>query len=143
MVQIVKWPEVKIPCPPVQIGEDVKPIVSKMLEFIEENKGFGLAGPQVGYNKSLFVIKLPKSKKPLVFVNPHMTPLSDKMEEQYEKCFSVDESYSINRHLSLGIIGADENWKPFNYTCKGLLARVIQHEMDHINGLTIKEVGRL
>jgi len=99
--------------------------------------GVGLAAPQIGKNIQLFVVN-PKLSKKYIFINPEISKISKKTKTIEEGCLSMPGVYKkIPRAKSLKIKAIDETGKEFELKAKDLLARVIQHEIDHLNGILI------
>lgn len=105
-------------------------------------EGVGLAANQVGKDWQLFVIHqtlAKENKVPEVFINPKITEYSKNKEEAEEGCLSVPGYFSpIARSKKIKIRTLDQNGKKTRFKAKGFLARVLQHETDHLNGLLIK-----
>lgn len=115
-------------------GEDTKKLASDLLQTLEANPGIGLAGPQIGVLKRIFVIKLDDGIK-RVFINPQITGTTAKTSVYQEGCLSIPDIWcDVVRPVGVSIFAYDENGKPFNLDADGLLARCIQHEYDHLNG---------
>jgi len=120
-----------------KIDEDILNLIKEMTETMVKVDGIGLAANQVDKSIRLFVINPDLSKK-TVFINPEIIKISKKSEIQEEGCLSLPEVFlSIKRAKSLKIKAIDENSKKFKLKAKGLLARAIQHEIDHLNGILI------
>lgn len=110
-----------------------------------ENKriGIGLSAVQVGYLKRLFVVWDPKTEKDLVFINPKITWRSKKqikeipeIENKYEGCLSVPGFWGlVKRPAAIKLEYQDLNSQKQKQIFRGFLARVIQHELDHLNGI--------
>lgn len=100
--------------------------------------GIGLAAPQVGENIRLFIISPDFAEETggkLVFLNPEITSFSRRVTEEEEGCLSLPETWDIvARANKVTIKAQDENGEKFKVTAKGLLARLFQHEVDHLNG---------
>ncbi len=116
----------------------VHALAKRMFEVMRENKGVGLAAPQVGVGVRLFVCNVTgEPGDDLVFVNPHFTDLNDS-EENEEGCLSIPGVTVTMRRATRAVIEAfDGNGKRFRVTGQDTSARVWQHEMDHINGRLI------
>jgi peptide deformylase len=106
----------------------------------------GIAAPQVGHNYQIFVThprnttsrKLLKEDILRIFINPKITKFSKERSSIYEGCGSVAEGDlfgPVMRSKEITIEACDENGKIFSLVCDGLLARVIQHESDHLKGV--------
>lgn len=123
--------------PVVEITGEVLNLIKNMSKTMAENKGVGLSANQVGKSIRLFVISPGLSKKQ-VFINPEIIKLSKKTETMEEGCLSLPDVFvPIKRAKSLKIKAIDENGKEFKLKAKDLLARAIQHEFDHLNGILI------
>ncbi len=122
-----------------EIDNDIKKLANNMLNVIQENNGIGLSACQIGRNIRLFVI--PKNMgKYWAFINPEIIKKSKKIESTEEGCLSLPNIFiPIKRSKSLKVEAFDENGKKFKLKVKGLLARIIQHETDHLNGVLITD----
>lgn len=121
----------------------LKGLISDMRKAMVENKGVGLAANQTGKDMSIFVIdeKLAEENNvPDVFINPKITEYSRDADELEEGCLSIPEYWApIKRAKKIKIKAVDENGNKIKFKARGFLARVLQHETDHLNGLTIKD----
>lgn len=121
----------------------LKDLVVEMKIAMKNNKGIGLAANQIGQNLSIFVIEpelAAEHKVPDVYINPEITEYSRETGDMEEGCLSIPEYFiSIRRSKKIKIKALDENGKKIKIKAKGLLARVFQHETDHLNGITIKD----
>lgn len=137
MLQIITLPDERLfrdSSPITSIDGSVEKLAREMLDAMHAADGLGLAAVQVGINSRLFVIQLPE-EDPLVFINPRIVLRSDKTGLYEEGCLSVPGVYSdVIRPLEVKIEAWDAKGKPFNLEADGLLARVIQHEYDHLDG---------
>lgn len=130
---------------------EIKKIIAQMAKILSKSQnGVALAAPQIEKSLRIFIIAgevfqneqnpFPKKdKQPLpsiVFVNPVIKKLSKKMQIVNEGCLSVDKIFgTIKRAEKITIEAYDENGKKFTRGASGLLAQIIQHEMDHLNGI--------
>lgn len=122
-----------------KIDEKIRILAKNMLEIMTKNNGIGLSACQVGKNIRLFVVPEELSEKH-TFINPEIIKLSKKTDIMEEGCLSLPGVFlSIKRTKYLKIKALDENGKEFKLRAKGLLARVIQHENDHLNGILITD----
>src|SRR3989344_9699774 len=113
---------------------EIKKLVEDMIVTMKDAKGLGLAAPQVGKSLRLFTADV--EDKVYVFINPEIKDLSKDKSSFEEGCLSVQKIWGpVIRPKKLTIKAFDENGKPVKIRAKGLLARVIQHEVDHINGI--------
>lgn len=124
-----------------QFDESVQRLAARMLELMREHKGVGLAAPQVGINLRLFVIN--PSGEPnddRVYVNPQLSEPDGGEEESEEGCLSLPNiTANILRTRTLRIDALDLAGKPFTDTQSGYIARIWQHEFDHLNGTLITD----
>ncbi len=126
-------------------SEPVKEITPEILDLIKAMKetlakaenGVGLAAPQVGKNIRLFVIAPATAKdNHTVFINPEITQVSKKNVVEEEGCLSLPGDWrELARADKVTIKAMDENGKKFKIRVKGLLARLMLHEVDHLNGV--------
>lgn len=102
-----------------------------------------LAAPQVGIFKRFFVIACPGETVRWV-VNPVVELLTAKRDSHIEGCLTVPgEKFMVDRFRSVSLCAFDHHGEPFKWAaCKGLLGRIIQHEVDHLEGYCIKDFGR-
>ena len=120
----------------LNIDDELKNIAFKMLNFMDINNGVGLAAPQIGLDLSIFVIRENIVSKPLIFINPLITETSFELSVYKEGCLSIPGVYyDLLRPKSVVIEAYDENGKFFKIENSSLLARIIQHEMDHLKGV--------
>lgn len=121
----------------VKVNEDILNLIKEMMETMTNTNGVGLSANQVGKNIRLFIVNHELSKK-YVFINPEIIKISKKSEIVEEGCLSLPNIYiPIKRAKSIKIKAIDENNKQFKLKANRLLARAIQHEMDHLNGILI------
>lgn len=122
-------------CTPVkEFDSAFKMITEAMLDSLEEAEGVGLAAPQVGISQRFFVVDIRDGKK-YVFANPEILETSIEEGPYEEGCLSIPGVYhDVKRPLRVKVQARDENGKLFNLSADGLLARVIQHEYDHLEG---------
>lgn len=118
-------------------------LISAMREDMKKNNGVGLAANQVGSELSVFVIDAELAAANSVtdvFVNPEITEYSKEEDEMEEGCLSIPEYYApIERAKKIKIKALDENGNKIKFKARGFLARVLQHETDHLNGVVIKD----
>jgi peptide deformylase len=115
--------------------EELAMLVETMFETMKQGKGVGLAAPQVGLAKRLFVIKI-DNDKPRVFINPEIVQTSVELESFEEGCLSIPGVYAdLDRPAAVTVQAMNERGRRFTLGAEGFLARVIQHELDHLNGV--------
>ena len=120
-----------------------KELILEMKQAMKENIGIGLAANQINKDLSIFVIdeKLAtENKVPEIFFNPEITEYSKNTDELEEGCLSIPEYEArIKRSKKIKIKAIDENGLKIKLKARGFLARVLQHETDHLHGKTIKD----
>ncbi len=116
------------------IDERIFRLTHEMVESLSFHKGIGLAGPQVNEQLRLFVTHAP-GDKPRIFINPEIIMTGNDMVPYEEGCLSIPGIYAdVMRPDEISIQAWDERGKPFTLDADGILARVIQHEYDHLRG---------
>ena len=129
------------PAKPVEkIDDNIRRLVEKMTDIMLENKGVGLAAPQAGVPLKLFIISLDQTKQGVkVFVNPTVTPAGE-LDSVEEGCLSIPGLHTkIRRYKKCKVTATDLNGNEFTEEAEGLYARALQHEYDHIEGITIAD----
>jgi peptide deformylase len=124
-----------------QKAEPVKPInaatvklAEAMIETMHQSKGVGLAAPQVGLMQRLFVIHV-DGDVPRVFINPSIVATSQETVKLEEGCLSLPGVWAdVIRPVSVRVQAWNEKGRPFTLETAGILARVILHEYDHLEG---------
>ncbi|MHC4438738.1 MAG: peptide deformylase [Planctomycetota bacterium] len=124
--------------PVENIDENIRQLVDKMIDIMLKNKGVGLAAPQAGVSLRLFIISLDGSRENVrAYVNPTVTP-NGELEAIDEGCLSVPGIYTkIRRYKKCEVTATDLGGNEFTDRAEGLYARALQHEYDHIEGITI------
>ena len=122
-------------CSEVKVFDSaLKMLADAMIETLREADGVGLAGPQVGVSEKIFVVEIPDND-PIVFVNPEIIQTSIETSPYEEGCLSIPGVYfNVIRPSAVTVQAQDVTGKPFTIEATGLLARVIQHENDHLHG---------
>ncbi len=121
--------------PIINIDESIKTLADNMVTTMVNGNGIGLAGPQVGLLQRIFTVKIGEDD-PIVFINPEITATSPELSAYEEGCLSIPGEYSdVKRPASIQIQAWNTRGRPFNLEASGLLATVIQHEYDHLNGV--------
>ena len=116
-----------------EINKDLRRLADDMCETLDYHKGVGLAGNQVGYMKRIIVIKIPEEEQFRVLINPEITETFG-IREVEEGCLSVSGYKGIvNRSLWIKAKGLDMKWQKWKIKADGLLAQVLEHEIDHLN----------
>lgn len=137
------------------VGDPTNPALQKliddMIETMRDAPGVGLAAPQVAVSQRLAVIEYsedddadaerpedvePKPKKLYVIINPEITARSEEMAEGAEGCLSLPGIYGhVLRHKAVTVKALNRRGKPIKIKADGWLARIFQHEIDHLDGV--------
>ncbi len=123
-----------------KISSKIQKLIDDLMDTMYAQNGVGLAAPQVGESYRIFVIDTSTGDEPLnpiVFVNPKIIKKSG-ATLSYEGCLSFPEAYTnVKRYAEVIVRAKDEKGRPFTIEAKdgSLLARAIQHEMDHLDGI--------
>ncbi len=131
-----------VPVEEIKAGKYAQ-LVLDMKKSMIDNIGVGLAANQLGQDLSIFVID-PKvalaGKVPEAYFNPEITEYSDETDDVEEGCLSIPGFYvEIPRSKKIKFKAIDETGKKIKFKARGFLARILQHETDHLNGATIKD----
>jgi len=116
------------------IDQGILDFVQAMFETMYTGKGIGLAAVQVGQLLRVFITHVSQDT-PRVFINPEIVETSLEMNEYEEGCLSIPGvNADVLRSTGVKVQAWNENGKAFTIHADGLLGRVIQHELDHLNG---------
>jgi peptide deformylase len=120
--------------PVKNIDGSIANLAKDMISTMQLSKGIGLAGVQVGRLIRMFVVQVPE-EQPLVFINPIILDKSTEVNGYEEGCLSIPGVYAdVSRPSQVQVTAWNEQGKEFGFEADGLLARVIQHEYDHLEG---------
>lgn len=140
LLPILSYPDPRlrtIATPVKEVNAEIKTLISNMIETMYDADGIGLAASQVDRHIQLIVMDLSENKdKPVVFINPKVTPLVEEKQPYEEGCLSVPDVYDkVERPNKVRIEALDAEGNAIDEIAEGLLAVCIQHEMDHLNGV--------
>jgi len=125
--------------PVKKITADVRRLLDDMFETMYDAPGVGLAAIQVGAPQRIVTIDVAKKeepKNPQVFINPELLGVSEEKSIHEEGCLSIPEYYDdVERPAEIRVRYLDLNGKSQEIEANGLLARCLQHEVDHLNGV--------
>lgn len=143
--KIVTFPEevLRQKAKPVEVfDEDLQVLIDDMIDTMRDAPGVGLAAPQIGVSKRVIVIEFGDEeddtipKRLYVMVNPEITAQSGEMVSGIEGCLSVPGVVGeVDRAQVVTVRGQTQEGKPLKIRAQGWLARIFQHEIDHINGV--------
>ncbi len=139
---IIKLPDplLKKTSQPVErVDDELRGLVDDMLATMYDAPGIGLAAIQVGIPRRLLVVDLAKDdlpKSPIAFINPEIVWSSDDLSEYEEGCLSIPDVFdNIQRPAEVRVSYLDRLGKQHEEVYDGLMATVLQHEIDHLNGI--------
>ena len=139
-LKIIKYPDpfLKQKCLPVtSFDKELKILADNMLKTMYESEGIGLSAIQIGVLKRVIVIDITEElKKPLILINPVITPSNSKFLEFKEGCLSFPGIYeSVKRNEEIAVDYNNIEGKKLSMKATGLLSICIQHEVDHLEGV--------
>ena len=129
-----------------EVNIETVELIANMFDTMRNANGIGLAANQVGANKKIFIVDITQvegfeDQKPIVFVNPNITKYSDETSISEEGCLSIpDIRADVERPAKITIEYVDTDMKPQKLEADELLARVIQHEYDHLRGILFPDL---
>jgi peptide deformylase len=125
--------------------KDFQTLVDNMVETMRHAPGVGLAAPQVSVSNRLVVVEYGEedddgnevtAKKLYVVANPEISAASEELEKGIEACLSIPGLVGeVERHTKIVVKGLNRFGKPVKITAEGWLARIFQHEIDHLEGI--------
>jgi peptide deformylase len=150
--------------PVTKFDKDLQTLIDDMIETMREAPGVGLAAPQVGVSERLAVIeyaeedddeevetvsesaekppKPPKPKQLFVIINPEIVKASEEKVNGIEGCLSIPGMVGeVERHQALQVKALNRYGKPVKLKVEGWLARIFQHEIDHLNGVLFTDLA--
>jgi len=133
--------------------EEIRTLVTEMIASMNQAGGVGLAAPQIGELSRVIIFSVPADRMQredesadmsgipqTVLINPEITPLSDEMALGWEGCLSVPDLRGlVPRYTHIRYCGLDMNGTRLEREAKGFHARVVQHEVDHLDGILYPE----
>ena len=121
--------------PVKNIGPEYVRIAEELFNALHTGKGVGLAGPQVGLQERIFAVHV-EGDVPRIFINPSIIQTSRETLKYEEGCLSVPGIFTnVIRPRAVKVQAWNENGRPFTLEAQGILARVILHEYDHLDGI--------
>ncbi len=141
LAQVVKFgdPVLKSAASPVrELGPELRAEVERMVGIMRDGMGVGLAATQLGLLRRVLVFQAARDSEPTALVNPEVTWLSDEVVVAEEGCLSLPRvAMDVERSLHARIEGLDIDGEEVTVEASGLEARVLQHEIDHLDGVLI------
>lgn len=122
------------------VDDEVQALAERMLDVMERAHGVGLAAPQLGILRRILVYRASDEDEPKVLINPELVERSEETEVGTEGCLSLlggELQVPVARHLRVRVSGRDASGDAVDMDVEGFEARVIQHEIDHLDGILI------
>ena len=120
-----------------QVDVDVRGLIKDLFDTLDEADGVGLAAPQIGVLRRVIVVDVSGAEPqfpPIALVNP-VVKIGQGMATAEEGCLSIPDLYGdVSRYTNVEISALDQDGQPFEFTAEGFYARVLQHEIDHLDG---------
>ena len=138
-----QYPDPVLKNPAVPVGEsddELRALTARMTDIMRASHGVGLAAPQIGVSRRVLVYGMRDDDVIHVLVNPELVERSEETEVENEGCLSLlggELSIPVERHVRVRVSATDADGEPVDYEAEGLEARVIQHEIDHLDGVLI------
>ncbi len=136
----------------MSVNDEIRTVVKEMFETMYEEEGIGLAAEQIGHTERIFILDIsadgdlgedgqrdnPSVEMPLVFINPKITGHTNDVQMGPEGCLSFPDIFvNVERWYEVDATYTDLDGLPQTLHAKGLLARAIQHELDHLDGILL------
>lgn len=145
---VLVWPDERLTMPSIDVTEfdaDLENLVADLFVTMTVREGIGLAAPQVGVHKNLFVIRI-ENDKPYVFINPVITTVNKETDlfEWEEGCLSVPGHFEKRKRPNSIVVNfQDASGEEHSMKFSGLYAFAIQHEADHLLGVSFVDGGSM
>jgi peptide deformylase len=132
-------PVLRTPASPIEVFDDtLREEADRMAELMVEARGVGLAAPQIGRLRRLIVIEPDPEQPAVALINPNITWRSEDEAVGQEGCLSIGEIVvPVSRAVAIHVYAQDVSGEPVEIDAEGFVARVIQHEVDHLDGILI------
>ena len=143
LAQIRQYPDpvLRMRANEVEEGDDsLQTLTERMTRLMQEARGVGLAAPQIGVLRRVLVYQTSDENPVVALVNPQVLELGEERETSEEGCLSLGSAsvvVPVERALTLTVEGTSPAGDPLRIEAEGLEARVIQHELDHLDGVLI------
>jgi len=118
-----------------KIDESVMQLVRDLTDTLKETGGVGMAAPQIGITRRVLIVNV--DNKIHVFINPEIEVLDDQKIKSDEGCLSIYsiKDFNVKRFSKVKVRAKNLKWKDVEVVAEGLLARIFQHEIDHLKGV--------
>jgi peptide deformylase len=123
--------------PVAELDSDVRTLINDLFDTMYKEEGVGLAAPQVGISERVIVIDPHDPEvQPFALVNPRIVQLGEELDRGEEGCLSLPGLKDIvERPATVVVEGLGRDGQPLHIEASGLLARILQHEIDHLDGI--------
>jgi peptide deformylase len=118
--------------------ESVTSLAERMTALMDEARGVGLAAPQIGVLRRVLVYRTAEEEPVIALVNPRLVSTGEELETTEEGCLSLGAAtvvVEVERPIAITVEASSPEGDPLEIDAEGLVARVIQHEMDHLDGV--------
>jgi peptide deformylase len=143
LAQIRQWPDPVLKLRAQEVGEfdgDLRRLVERMQALMTDANGVGLAGNQAGVLQRVFVFRIDDGEEPRAAVNPAIVGRAQELATDEEGCLSLQRVLvPVERPVAVTLEAQDVRGAPYRLELEGLSARVVQHELDHLDGVLILE----
>jgi peptide deformylase len=143
LTQIRQWPDPVLKQRAQEVedfGDDLQRLVERMGRLMQDANGVGLAANQAGILRRVFVFRRGEEEEPVAAVNPRIAESGDELETDEEGCLSLQGVLiPVERPATVVLEAQDVTGAPVRLELEGLDARVVQHELDHLDGVLILE----
>jgi peptide deformylase len=123
--------------PVARVTSEIRTLIADMFDTMYAEEGVGLAAPQVGVGARVIVVDPHEGDaQPLALVNPEIVYFSEEVDRAEEGCLSIPGLKEIvERSLAVRVQGLDRDGNPVTIEAEGFVARILQHEVDHLDGI--------
>jgi len=141
LAQIRQYPDAALRIPAREVtdfDDDLRRLAERMMALMQDASGVGLAATQVGVVRRMFVFQPDAESEPQVVVNGRIAERSDEVETDEEGCLSMQGiRVPVERSIRVTVEGSDLAGEPVRIELEALAARVVQHELDHLDGVLV------
>jgi peptide deformylase len=121
--------------PVAEVTDEHRKLIDDMFTTMHAAKGIGLAAPQVGRTERIAVIDVEGGSQPIALVNPEIVSASSATDKSEEGCLSIPDVFAdVERPSDVVVRALDREGRPIEIQATALLARCLQHEIDHLHG---------
>ena len=133
-------PILRTPCIPVSNVDDpeLRGMIAKMQTILEQSGGVGLAAPQIGAIRQVLIYRMPQAEDFQILINPSLEPMGDEQQPAIEGCLSIPGiQLPVLRYTHVRVRATNLLGEHYQFDAYDLEARILQHEIDHLNGVLI------